>query len=362
RLRHARMLDRAAHEMAGRFTCEAKDRQVVRLGGAAREDDLVSIGVEQCSGLFARVLQSLPGTPSDAVRAGRIAVRVGRVRPHRLPDGRQHRRRGVVVEINAIYGHGVSSLHAQASRGPIGGQRILRDANRTTRYTGQSRFGMSYRIRKAGNQEEETRFALVSFLSSCLPYYSSFTPRRSSEASMSDVPVLPLCLIALLVVPVRAADTVTAKNGAVVTVSGPASEVGVAVLKDGGNAVDAAVATAFALAVTWPEAGNIGGGGYMVVHGGGEPVAFDFRETAPRAAAREMFVKPAARPAHRRVGVPGTVRGLALAHEKRGKRPWRDLVLPAVKLARDGFALDTATARSLNGVLRSAKSDERAEL
>src|SRR5215471_16088444 len=160
---------------------------------------------------------------------------------------------------------------------------------------------------------------------------------------MSRVLVLPLCILLLLTAPGRAADAVKVKNGAVVTVSGPASEVGVAVLKDGGNAVDAAVATALALAVTWPEAGNIGGGGYMVVHGGGEPVVFDFRETAPAAATRDMFVKPADRTAHRRVGVPGTVRGLALAHAKRGKKPWRDLVLPAVKLARDGFALDAAT-------------------
>ena len=179
---------------------------------------------------------------------------------------------------------------------------------------------------------------------------------------MSGVRVLSLWLLALFVASGRGADTVTVKSGAVVTVSGPASEVGLAVLKDGGNAVDAAVATAFALAVTWPEAGNIGGGGYMVVYGGGEPVIFDFRETAPAAATRDMFVKPADRTSRRRVGVPGTVRGLALAHQKRGKKPWKDLVLPAVKLAREGFALDAATARSVNGVLRSAKGDERAEL
>jgi gamma-glutamyltranspeptidase/glutathione hydrolase len=160
-----------------------------------------------------------------------------------------------------------------------------------------------------------------------------------------------------------ASDTVTANNGVVVTVSGPASEVGLEVLKAGGNAVDAAVATAFALAVTWPEAGNIGGGGYMLVVGHGEPVVFDFRETAPGAATRDMFVNRSDRTAHRRVGVPGTVRGLSLAHQKLGsKKPWKDLVLPAVKLARNGFVLDGATARSLNRVLRSAKGDETAEL
>src|SRR5262249_11383115 len=126
---------------------------------------------------------------------------------------------------------------------------------------------------------------------------------------------LPLFLLLVLVEPGLGADTVTVKNGAVVTVRGPASEVGVAVLKDGGNAVDAAVATAFALAVTWPEAGNIGGGGYMVVHGGGEPVVFDFRETAPAASTRDMFVKPADRTAHRRRGVPGAGPGWGRAQQ-----------------------------------------------
>jgi gamma-glutamyltranspeptidase/glutathione hydrolase len=166
----------------------------------------------------------------------------------------------------------------------------------------------------------------------------------------------------LLTVTATAGDTVTADNGVVVTVSDPAAEVGVAVLKDGGNAVDAAVATAFVLAVTWPEAGNIGGGGYMVVVGSGEPTVFDFRETAPAAATRDMFVKPSDRSPHRRAGVPGTVWGLETAHKKLGKKPWKTLISPAIQLAHDGFTLDDATARSLNGVLRSAKGDAAAEL
>jgi gamma-glutamyltranspeptidase/glutathione hydrolase len=141
--------------------------------------------------------------------------------------------------------------------------------------------------------------------------------------------------------------------GMVVSVSRPASEVGAAVLRQGGNAVDAAVATAFALAVTWPEAGNIGGGGFMLVYPGGkaEPTFFDYRETAPAAAAKEMFAKGDREP-HRRSGVPGTVRGLYLAHQKLGKRPWKDLVTPAIHLAEDGFEVNAALARSLNGVLR----------
>jgi gamma-glutamyltranspeptidase/glutathione hydrolase len=176
------------------------------------------------------------------------------------------------------------------------------------------------------------------------------------------LPTLFACLFSSPLLASERADTVEATNGVVVTVSGPASEVGVAVLKEGGNAVDAAVATAFALAATWPEAGNIGGGGYMVVHQADKQFVFDFRETAPAAATRDMFVKREDRTAHRRAGVPGTVRGLAMAHQKLGKKPWKELVLPAVKLARDGFVLDAASAGSLNSVLRPVKGEDRAEL
>lgn len=147
------------------------------------------------------------------------------------------------------------------------------------------------------------------------------------------------------------------------TVSGPASDVGLAILKREGNAVDSAVATAFALAVTHPAAGNIGGGGYLLaMPGHGEPLVFDFREVAPAAATRDMFVDPAGRTPHRRIGVPGTVRGLELAHRRLGRLPWRDLVQPAVALARDGFELDVASARSLNEVLTSSDKKQFAEL
>src|SRR5438876_1079400 len=131
-------------------------------------------------------------------------------------------------------------------------------------------------------------------------------------------------------VPGRAAEkAVEARHGMVVSVSAPASEVGVEVLKQGGNAVDAAVATAFALAVTYPAAGNIGGGGFMLVYPpSGEPVVIDYRETAPAAATRDMYVKHKGEFGHLVVGVPGTVRGLAAAHQKFGKLPWRDLVMP----------------------------------
>jgi gamma-glutamyltranspeptidase / glutathione hydrolase len=176
-----------------------------------------------------------------------------------------------------------------------------------------------------------------------------------------------LLFIAIVVAPSRAAEApdasslVKCKRGVVVSVSAPASVVGRDVLQRGGNAVDAAVATAFALAVTYPEAGNIGGGGFMLVCPGGasEPVMIDYRESAPAAAAPEMFVggKPTS---FTLVGTPGTVRGLELAHQKFGKLPWKNLVQPAVNLAADGFSIDAHLAGALNRVLRT--SPEFAEL
>jgi gamma-glutamyltranspeptidase/glutathione hydrolase len=153
------------------------------------------------------------------------------------------------------------------------------------------------------------------------------------------------------------AKAVEAQNGLVVSVSGPGSDAGLAILKQGGNAVDAAVATAFALAVTFPPAGNLGGGGFMVVHPGrgAKPVVIEYRETAPAAATRDMFVKDAGQYGPRVVGVPGTVRGLALAHQRFGKLPWKALLQPAIQLADEGFPLDPRLARSLNRVLGKAK-------
>ncbi|MCS6865260.1 MAG: gamma-glutamyltransferase [Gemmataceae bacterium] len=149
------------------------------------------------------------------------------------------------------------------------------------------------------------------------------------------------------------AETVSSRGGVVVCVSPPAAEVGLSILKNGGNAVDAAVATALAMAVTWPEAGNIGGGGFMMVAvPGREPVCIEYRETAPAKATADMFVKQAIGPYdHRVAGVPGTVRGLALAHEKFGKLPWRQVVQPAVELAEKGFVVNAVLANGLNRVL-----------
>jgi len=153
-----------------------------------------------------------------------------------------------------------------------------------------------------------------------------------------------------------------ADHGMVAAQEATAARIGRDVLRDGGSAVDAAVATAFALAVTHPAAGNIGGGGFMVVRpASGEPVAFDFREKAPAAAAPDMWLVDgqydAARHhlSHLSVGVPGTVAGLHMAWKKYGKLPWRRLVEPAIQLASEGFVVTHGLAESLRGVLPRMK-------
>src|SRR5262245_20623910 len=141
---------------------------------------------------------------------------------------------------------------------------------------------------------------------------------------------LPLLLgAALPLSPSHAASNPTrARHGMVVAVSPPGADVGRDVLLRGGNAVDAAVATALAMAVTYPAAGNLGGGGFMVIHpprGQGEPVVVDYREKAPLAATRTMFTKADTWYSHKAVGVPGTVSGLWTAHRRFGKLPWKDV-------------------------------------
>ena len=151
---------------------------------------------------------------------------------------------------------------------------------------------------------------------------------------------------------------VVARNGMVATQEKHATRVGVEILRQGGNAVDAAVAVGFALAVTHPQAGNIGGGGFMLVHlaGANRTIAIDYRETAPAAMTREVFLdeKGEADPKKSRdsalgVGVPGTVAGLALAHERYGSGRFTlaQLIAPAIKLARDGFTVEDDLADSL---------------
>ena len=140
---------------------------------------------------------------------------------------------------------------------------------------------------------------------------------------------------------------VVGERGMVVTQNAIATEVGTEILRKGGNAVDAAVAVGFALAVTLPRAGNIGGDGFMLVHmaGPGETIVIDFRSVAPAAARLNMFVDgkgketPQASRGYRASAVPGTVAGLALAHKRYGRLPWKDVVMPAWRLAAEGVAL-----------------------
>ena len=141
-----------------------------------------------------------------------------------------------------------------------------------------------------------------------------------------------------------------------------ASQVGIEVLWGGGNAVDAAVATAFALAVTHPAAGNIGGGGFLLYRpASGDPAAYDFRETAPSGSSPTMFLTAGAydkkkhHEGHWSVGVPGTVAGLHMAWRAHGKLPWRRLVDPAIIMAREGFVVTPGLARSLRGILPEMK-------
>ena len=178
-------------------------------------------------------------------------------------------------------------------------------------------------------------------------------------------PVLLLIAIVLAWVPpaasARAEGAVEARHGMVVAQEARAARIGLAVLERGGNAIDAAVATGFAMAVTYPRAGNIGGGGYMVIRLGERQraqrnFAIDYRETAPAAATREMFLdeKGNADPRRSResalaIGVPGTVAGLALAHQRfgSGRLTLAELMAPAIALARDGFPVEADVADSL---------------
>jgi gamma-glutamyltranspeptidase / glutathione hydrolase len=168
---------------------------------------------------------------------------------------------------------------------------------------------------------------------------------------------LLLALTAVLALPdglVWAAQPVRARHGMVVTRERHATEVGVQVLAAGGNAVDAAVAVGFALAVTHSSAGNIGGGGFMLLRlADGRTTFIDFRERAPETASHNMYLDADGKPTqdstlgYRASGVPGTVRGLEYASQKYGKLPWANLVRPAAELASKGFALSYAQAQGL---------------
>ena len=147
---------------------------------------------------------------------------------------------------------------------------------------------------------------------------------------------------------------VRARQAIVVSAESHATQIGVRVLRSGGNAVDAAVAVGFSLAVTHPRAGNLGGGGFMLIRmANGDSTFLDFRERAPGKSSSDMYLRKKGRMTdesfvgYRAVGVPGTVRGLAAALDKYGTRPWAELLTPALELAQDGFPVSDELARDL---------------
>lgn len=162
---------------------------------------------------------------------------------------------------------------------------------------------------------------------------------------------------------------VGARRAMVVTREDHATRAGVAALKAGGNAVDAAVAVGLALAVTHPSAGNLGGGGFLLVRFADGRAAFlDFRERAPERATRDMYLDAAGKPTqgstvgYRAAGVPGTVAGLELAHRKWGKKAWPELVTPAVDLAAKGFPVSYRLSQSLRNSRLLARFPESARI
>ncbi|MEM9683153.1 MAG: gamma-glutamyltransferase, partial [Pseudomonadota bacterium] len=167
---------------------------------------------------------------------------------------------------------------------------------------------------------------------------------------------VPPALAAETAYPLARFHPVTGTSGMVAAPEARAARIGVDILQRGGNAVDAAVAVGFALAVTLPRAGNLGGGGFMLVHDAddGDTIAIDYRETAPAAATRDMFLGPDGevdkrreRFSHKAVAVPGTVAGLLLALERYGSLPLKDVIAPAVTLAEDGILVSADMARNL---------------
>jgi gamma-glutamyltranspeptidase / glutathione hydrolase len=183
-----------------------------------------------------------------------------------------------------------------------------------------------------------------------------YTPPMPSQ---STVP-LALLLVSFAATSVLAQEEtpVTADHAMVVSVHHDATNAGVAILKQGGNAVDAAVATGFALAVVHPVAGNIGGGGFMLVHlvkGTKHDLFIDYRETAPAAASRDMYldaqrnvIPDASTLGYKSIAIPGSVAGLAYAEKKYGKLGLKAVIAPAIKLAENGFVLSNEEARTLH--------------
>lgn len=190
------------------------------------------------------------------------------------------------------------------------------------------------------------------------PAPSNRGTRRPTRRGLAGAVLLTLAASAAAA---ASRPAVPGRHGMVVSPEREASRIGAEVLEAGGNAIDAAVAVALALAVTYPQAGNLGGGGFMLYRAENRRYhALDFRETAPRKLRPELFLDEEGRPVPDRslegglaIGVPGSVAGLAEAHRRWGSRPWSELVAPAIRLAEEGFSVSAVLARDL------AKANER---
>jgi gamma-glutamyltranspeptidase/glutathione hydrolase len=192
-------------------------------------------------------------------------------------------------------------------------------------------------------------FLAMAFVAVAIFVFAGLLMPGCSDVQQEDTKTAP-------VEEIRSGKTVSVNNAVVVSADSIASAVGTDVLRRGGNAVDAAVAVAFTLAVTYPQAGNLGGGGFMLVHlAGGESHFIDYRETAPSTASRDMYLDPLGNViagkstrGHLAVGVPGTVAGMEMAHKRFGKLAWGDVLSYSWSLAENGFAVDEFLVGRIN--------------
>jgi len=210
------------------------------------------------------------------------------------------------------------------------------------------------------NRRNPSSTSRVSSTISCLSILLSCLRPLATRFSTLASSLLLLFLFLLLLPPSQASAQVGwpkgYDNGVVSSATWQSSQVGVDIMKKGGNAVDAAIAVQFALAVTFPAAGNIGGGGFMVVREpDGKVATLDFREMAPASSTETMYQNPdgtvidgLSLTGHLASGVPGSVDGMVIAWERYGTLPWADLLEPAIRLAREGFELGWQEANSLN--------------
>src|SRR5204863_2806649 len=184
------------------------------------------------------------------------------------------------------------------------------------------------------------------------------TPKLNFKVVVTMAMAAVLCFAQTPAAMKPAAMPVSFEHGAVVSIDPIASNAGMQILKKGGNAVDAAVATGLALAVTHPTAGNLGGGGFMLIYladKGGQVTSVDYREKAPEKSTPTMFLtngevdQKKSDVGYLVIGVPGSVRGFFEASKRYGKLDWKAVVEPALKLARDGYVVDDVLSRSLKG-------------